>query len=266
MSFRGKAVIVTGAATGIGKAIALQFGRERANVVVNTAHNQKGANETVREIVANGGSSIFVKGDISNKKCAEEVVKKTIKCYGKIDVLVNNAAIGVSKPLVETTEEEWDRVIKVNVKGAFLLCKYSIPEMTRNGGGVIINISSTWGIVAGYNAAAYCTSKSALINLTRSIALDYAKDNIRAIAVCPGSVDTPILREGISKSRDPISEKRMIIESHPIGRIGKPEEIADVVLWLSSANASFVTGSTVVADGGLSAKCSLEGKDRWPNM
>lgn len=264
MRLQGKVALITGGATGIGRATALLFAREGAKVIVNTDRNKDAAMATVREILDNGGIATFAQGDVAVAGDAKSLIETTIENYQGIDILINNAAIGISKPLAATTEEEWRRVIDVNLNGVFLMCKYAIPEMIKRGGGVIINVSSAWGLVAGYNAAAYCASKAGVINLTRSIAIDYAKDNIRANAVCPGSIDTPILRHGIALAANPEAEERTIIEAHPIGRLGEPIEVAYAILLLACDEASFITGAPLLVDGGLLARCGQEGKGRWP--
>ena len=264
MRLKGKTAVITGAATGIGRATAVLFAKEGANVVLNTAHNIEAAESTVSEIQLNHGSCTFAMGDVSIQQDVQRIIHKTINQFGQLDVLVNNAAIGVIKPLGETSEEEWDQVLGVNLKGVFLMCKHALHYMVERHSGSIVNVSSAWGLVAGYNAAAYCTSKAGLINLTRSVALDYGKHGIRANVVCPGSIDTPILRQGLAKSIDPDAEEKALIEAHPIGRIGDPLEVAYTILWLASEEASFVTGAPLIVDGGLTAKCSQEGSDRWP--
>lgn len=264
MRLENKTAVITGSASGIGRATALLFAREGAFVVLNTRRNVAGASEVERKIRNAGGACVFVQGDVSDSCHARRIIAEALERTDRLDILVNNAAVEIDKPLVDTSEAEWDTVLDVNLKGAFLMSKFALPHMIQAGTGSVINVASAWGMVAGYNASAYCASKGGLINLSRSIALDYGMQGIRANSVCPGAIDTPILRDGIAQSADPEAEELLLDRAHPIGRIGQVEEVARAILWLASDEASFVTGSSLVVDGGLTAKCSQEGRDRWP--
>jgi NAD(P)-dependent dehydrogenase (short-subunit alcohol dehydrogenase family) len=253
-----KIAIVTGGAHGIGEAAVLAFAREGYSVAI--ADVDQNAGESVRSRGASlPGAVTFIHADISRAEGARDVVRKTVSAFGGIDVIFNNAGIqpaGSYKRAEDLDEEMWDRVMDVNVKGCFLLCKYAIPEMRKRGGGVIINNASVQGLQSQTLVPAYAASKGAVLSLTRNLALDYAIDNIRAVAVCPGSVDTPMLRASAALAL-PGDVEATLSEwgrKHPLGRIARPEEIAEVVLFLASDKASFITGEYVCVDGGLMAK------------
>jgi NAD(P)-dependent dehydrogenase (short-subunit alcohol dehydrogenase family) len=249
--FKDKVAIVTGGASGIGRATALAFAQEGASVVVADVMEQEGE-ETVKIIEDNGKKAIFIKTDVSKAADVQAMVDKTIKTYGRLDCAFNNAGIeGKSAPTAECTEENWDRVIAINLKGVWLCTKYEIPPMIEQGRGAIVNMSSVAGIVGFNGLPAYCASKGGIIQLTKTAALEYSNKGIRINAVCPGAIITPMLERIMAA--DP-KMKQSILEMHPIGRLGKPEEIADAVLWLCSDDASFVTGHPLVVDGGLVAR------------
>ena len=256
-STSGKVVIVTGGAKGIGKAAVLAFAREGYRVAL--VDLDRDAGERVRqESIALPGAVLSICSDVSRAEGAREAVHATVAAFGGVDVVFNNA--GIQPPesyrTAEDLEEQvWDRVMDVNVKGCFLLCKYAIPEMRRRGGGVIINNASVQGLQSQKLVPAYAASKGAVLSLTRNLALDYAAENIRAVAVCPGSVDTPMLRASASLSNPGNADATLAAwgGKHPLGRIGRPEEIAEVVLFLASDRASFITGEFVCVDGGLMA-------------
>ncbi len=252
-----KIVIVSGGAHGIGEAAVLAFAREGYRVAL--ADLDGGAGERVRHHSRPlAGDVMFIRADISRAEDAQDVVRKTVTAFGGVDVVFNNA--GIQPPESYQTAENldeavWDRVMDVNVKGCFLLCKYAIPELRNRGGGVIINNASVQGLQSQKLVPAYAASKGAVLSLTRSLALDYAGENIRVVAVCPGSVDTPMLRATAARaSADQEGTLREWGLNHPLGRIARPEEIAEVVLFLASDKASFITGEYVCVDGGLMAK------------
>jgi NAD(P)-dependent dehydrogenase (short-subunit alcohol dehydrogenase family) len=249
MKLQGKVAVVTGGASGIGRATALLFARESASVVVVDI-NEKAGRAVAEEIQSSGGSAIFVKCDVTNSDDCRMVIEKTLERFGRLDILFNNAGIIRRASVVDTTEEEWDRVMAVNVKSVFLCSKYAIPVMAEAGGGVIVNTASGWGLVGGKNAASYCASKAAVVNLTKAMAIDHGPQNIRVNAVCPGDTATDMLR-GEARQLG-ASEEEFFKESadRPLGRVGKPEEIAEAVLFLASDASSFVTGTTLVVDGG----------------
>lgn len=255
---REKIVIISGGAHGIGEAAVLAFAREGYRVAL--ADLDSGAGEQVmRNSRPLPGEVMFIRADISRSEDARDVVRQTVSAFGGVDVVFNNA--GIQPPesyrTAEQLEEDvWDRVMDVNVKGCFLLCKYAIPEMRKRGGGVIINNASVQGLQSQKLVPAYAASKGAVLSLTRNLALDYAEENIRAVAICPGSVDTPMLRAtaALTAPDDPAGTLTEWGRKHPLGRIARPDEIAEVVVFLASDKASFITGEYVCVDGGLMAK------------
>ena len=243
----GTVAIITGSGSGIGKAVALLFAREGARVVVCDIDVERGAG--VRgEIVKEGGEAAFVRADVSRSNEVAKLVRQTVERYGRIDILVNNAGMASLGTVLDISDGEWDRVLSVNLKGAFLCSKHAVPEMIREGGGVIVNVASVIGLVGGRGEAAYCASKGGLIALTKAMALDFAEDNVRVNCICPGSVRTP-MREIVMAGKSP-EERRAAELRIPIGRVADPEEIARTVLFLASDESSYVTGSTLVVDGG----------------
>ena len=245
----GKVALITGGASGIGRATALLFAREGAAVSVVDIDQAKGQ-AVVQEILKAGGRAIFVHCDVTKAADCQRAVQQTVKELGGLDTLFNNAGIIRRATVVETTEEEWDRVMAVNVKSVFLLSKYAIPIMVKAGGGVIINTASGWGLVGGRKAAVYCASKGAVVNLTRAMALDHGEQNIRVNCICPGDTDTPMLRDEARQLGE--SDEQFLAQAadRPLRRIGRPEDIAQAALYLASDAASFVTGTALVVDGG----------------
>jgi NAD(P)-dependent dehydrogenase (short-subunit alcohol dehydrogenase family) len=245
----GKTAIITGGAGGIGSAAARLFACEGAAVsVVDSGENAGG--ELVREISASGGRAIFERGDITREGDCRRVVEQTVEQFGRIDILFNNAGIIRRASILETTEQEWDAVMAVNVKSIFLMSRIAIPIMAKSGGGSIINTASGWGLAGGSKAAAYCASKGAVVLLTKAMAIDHGEQNIRVNAICPGDTDTPMLRDEAAQLGE--QENRFLAESakRPLGRVGQPEEIAQAALYFASDESSFVTGTTLVVDGG----------------
>ncbi|KXB05454.1 hypothetical protein AKJ51_05025 [candidate division MSBL1 archaeon SCGC-AAA382A20] len=241
----GKVAIVTGASSGIGRATALRIAEEGGKVVVADVLADKGK-ETVEMVVENGGTGFFVETDVSDSEDVREMVRKTVDEYNRLDCAFNNAGIfGDMKPVAKYDEEDFSRILDVNIKGVFLCMKYEIQQMLEQDGGSIVNTSSVWGLVGGEDSSAYIASKHGVIGVTKAAALENADTNIRVNAVCPGVVETAMV-EAIP---DEISEA--LIAKEPIGRAGKPEEIAEAVVWLLSDRASFVTGETHVVDGGF---------------
>ncbi len=252
MRFSEKTAVVTGAATGIGQAVALAFAKEGANVVLVDV-NQKAAAATLESIEAEGGIGIVVIADVSSGVDAQRIADEAVAAYGKIDYLVASAGIQTYGTVVDTDEEVWDRTLAVNLKGIYLAAKYCIPQMIKGGGGAIVNVASVQGLMSQPNVAAYAASKGAIIAMTRTMALDHAKDNVRVNSLCPGSIDTPLLRFAADtfNPEDPEGAIADWGKLHALGRVGRPSEMADVALFLVSDAASFMTGATVVADGGL---------------
>ncbi|WP_428232685.1 glucose 1-dehydrogenase [Flavobacterium sp.] len=246
MSFENKIVVVTGGAKGIGIACVRVFHENKAHVVILDIDEDQG-NRYAKEL---GDRALFIKTDVSKEEDVINAIEKIIATFGDIDVLVNNAAVQYYSTVTESSVEQWDRTMAVNVRGGFICAKYAIPSMQRKGKGVIINMSSVQAFVSQHQVASYVTSKTAQIGLTRSIAIDYGPA-IRCIAVCPGTVDTPLLRDLLSQSADPAKVLKECEEMHLVKRIASPVEIADFVAYLTSDNASFITGEAFRIDGGL---------------
>ena len=250
LKFEGKVSLVTGGGSGIGRATALAFAREGAKVIVADVSEQ-GGKETVQMIEQAGGDAIFIKTDVSDGTEVMEMVNKAIEVYSRIDCAINNAGVeGMLVNISDYPEEMWNRVIGVNLTGVWLCMKYEIPQMLKQGGGVIINTASIFGLVGLANASAYIASKHGVVGLTKAAALEYSAKGIRVNAVCPGFIETPMLMERSLKAGENPEVYQQIVSVSPIGRLGKPEEIAETVLWLCSDGASFVTGHSMVADGG----------------
>ena len=249
MNFSGKVAVVTGGGSGIGRATCLEL-LSRGAAVAIVDRDEAAGQQLVREAGANRQIQFF-RADLSVNQEVEAVVFQIAKAFGGIDVLVSNAGIQTYGSATTTTEEDWDQTLAVNLKSGFLVSKYSIPHITKRGGGAIVITASVQSLGAQRNSLAYMVSKHALLGLMRSMALDYAKDNIRVNAVCPGAVDTPMLRWAASLDDNPEAVIAACHKMHPIGRMGNPEEIAHLIAFLASDLASFMTGTAVVADGGL---------------
>ncbi len=254
MRLNNKIAIITGAGSGIGRATAVMFGKEGASVVVADIDKKKGMG-TVDLIKGKNGKAMFVQVDVSEANNVEKMVRLTVNAYGKLDILVNNAGIYLQANVVDTSEEAWDQILDVNLKGVFLCCKYSIPEMVKSGkGGVIINVGSEAGIVGIKKQVAYNVSKSGIIALTKSIAIDFSADNVRANCVCPGTTETALVTEALSKAPDPRRARRELEVVRPANRLGKPEEIAAGILYLASDESPYATGAILSIDGGYTAQ------------
>jgi NAD(P)-dependent dehydrogenase (short-subunit alcohol dehydrogenase family) len=253
MRLAGKVAIITGAGAGIGRATALLFAKEGAKVVVADRDSERGA-ETISIIREDGGEATFIQADVSQAADAERMARATVETYGKLDILVNNAGIYTQGSVVEMMEEDWDRILDVNLKGVFLCSKYCIPEMIKGGGGSIVNIGSEAGIVGIKNQVAYNVSKSGVIALTKSMALDFALHNVRVNCLCPGRTLTPLVEKVITESQDPESTRRALEEDRPMERMGRPEEIAAGILYLASDESPYATGAILSIDGGYTAQ------------
>lgn len=246
-NFTGKVAFVTGAANGIGRATALAFAREGANVVVADISEQ-GNQETARTIEELGGRAIAVKCNVTQAEDVKAALDKTIETFGRLDFAFNNAGVEQKDAATaEIEEEEWDRIVDINLRGVFLCMKYEIPLLLKQGRGAIVNTSSGAGVKGFKAGAAYVAAKHGVVGLTKAAALDYAAQNIRINAVCPGIIDTPMMDRfsgGTPEGRE------RVISQEPIGRMGQPEEIANAVVWLCSDAASFAVGHALVVDGG----------------
>jgi NAD(P)-dependent dehydrogenase (short-subunit alcohol dehydrogenase family) len=242
-----KVALVTGAGSGIGRATALAFAREGAKVVVSDIVTE-GGRETVRLIQSGGGNAVFVEADVSKTAEVEALIQQAVAAYGRIDCAHNNAGIeGQAARIIDDTDDNWDRVIAINLTGVRLCMKYEIRQMLAQRGGAIVNTASGAGLVGIRGSSAYVASKHGVIGLTKTAALEYAKTGIRVNAVCPGVIQTPMV-ERITQAAPRAAEALTAL--HPMGRTGKPEEIAEAVVWLCSEAASFVTGHALSVDGG----------------
>jgi NAD(P)-dependent dehydrogenase (short-subunit alcohol dehydrogenase family) len=251
MEWDQKTVIVTGGGSGIGKAACLKFAEQGANVVVVNRTAHKGE-ETVALIREKGGRAEYIQADVSVESDIQQVVKQTIKHFERIDVLVNNAATCPQVRLTDLTLSQWHEVINTNLTSVFLSCREVIPHLLRIGGGAIVNVSSVHALATLDGYSAYSASKGGIVALTRAIALDFARQNIRVNTVLPGAVQTPMLEASIKNLDTPREEiMQTWNESQPIGRVGQPHEIAEVIMFAASPANSFMTGATLVADGGM---------------
>ncbi len=250
----GKVAIVTGAGSGIGRAAAELFAEQGATVVIADRAEEAGK-QIAADIQQRGERAWFRKTDVSNGRDVEGLIAETVARYGRLNVLVNNAAVQIMAQLVETSEEAWDQIHSVNLKGVFLGCKYAIPAMIQGGGGSIINMASVLGLVGDPDLAAYCAAKGGVIALTKAAALAYGPAGVRVNCICPGDVETPLLQDYLSKSSEPDRLKAEIDSKYALRRVATPREIAQAALFLASENSAFVTGSAMVVDGGLTVKC-----------
>jgi NAD(P)-dependent dehydrogenase (short-subunit alcohol dehydrogenase family) len=251
MSPVNKVALVTGGSSGIGRAAALALADAGFGVVVADIAIE-GAEDTVQQIRAKGKEAFFVETDVSKPHEVEALIEATMATYGRLDCAFNNAGIeGVMAATAECTEENWDRTLTVNLKSVWLCMKHEIPRMLERGGGAIVNCASIAGLVGFSNLPAYTASKHGIVGLTRSAALEYAKRGIRVNAVCPGVIQTPMIDRVVGEHPD---MKEQLAAGEPVGRLGRPEEIAGAVLWLCSEQASFVTGQAIAVDGGWTAQ------------
>jgi len=253
MRFEGKVAAVTGAASGIGQAAAVAFALEGAGVVIVDKDQEQGE-LVARNIKDQGGDVLFVPTDIAQETEVQEMIGEVTSRWGHLDILVNNAGIYYQADVVDTPSDVWNNVLAVNLSAAFLCTKYAAPVMIRGGGGVVINVASEAGLVGIKGQVAYNVSKGGMIALTRSCAVDLAERGIRVNCVCPGTSDTPLVREAVNRASDPAAARRALEEVRPLNRLGKPEEIAAAILYLASDEAAYATGAILSVDGGYTAQ------------
>jgi NAD(P)-dependent dehydrogenase (short-subunit alcohol dehydrogenase family) len=256
-NLKGKVALVTGGSSGIGRATALAFAREGAKVVVANRRLQAGE-ETVSMIRQNGGDATFVQTDVSKASEVEELVKVAVQTYGRLDCALNNAGTdeGFGPRLADISEQDFDYQLGVNLKGVWLCMKYELSQMLKQGGGVIVNMSSLNGLGGAANASLYSAAKHGVMGLTKSAALEYAPQNIRVNVICAGAFDTPMLDRVFERAApgNPKQVEALYSSMVAMRRIGKPEEAAEAVLWLCSDASSYVTGASLIVDGGMSAR------------
>ncbi|MCU0642113.1 MAG: glucose 1-dehydrogenase [archaeon] len=253
MRLLNKVAVITGGNSGIGKATAILLAKEGAKVVISGRDLELGR-EVVDLIKKSGGKAAFIRADVSKEAEIKNLIDFAIRLYGRIDILFNNAGIELQKTVTETTEEELNSVLNVNLKGVFFGCKHVIPHLIKQGGGSIINTASIAGLVGSPGLAAYCASKGGVVLLTKQVALDFAKSGVRVNCVCPGATMTPMVERFVAKSPNPEKTFEDLAKMHPMGRMAKPEEIANAVLFLASDESSFITGQALAVDGGLTAQ------------
>ncbi len=249
MRFEDKVALITGGTSGIGRATALLFAQEGAKVAV-AGRDEKRGREVVDDIEKRGGSALFLPCDVRLADDCRRAVDETVRAFGRLDVLFNNAGVYLANTVVACTEEEWDLTVDTGLKGTFLMSKFAIPIMVAQGGGAIVNNASGWGLVGGDQAAAYCAAKGGVVVLTKAMAVDHARQGVRVNCVCPGDVDTPMLPEDARRRGLAWEAYLAGAAQRPMGRIGRPEEVARAVLFLASEDASFITGAALAVDGG----------------
>ena len=249
ISLEGKVAVVTGGSSGIGRASAVRLAQAGATLAILDI-DQSGGNSAVQEVQEIGAEAKFYACDVASDLDCQKTVEHIHQEFGRLDILFNNAGIIWRKTIVETNEEEWDALLDVNLKGIFLLSRRAIPEMIKSGGGSIINTGSGWGLEGGNKAAAYCAAKGGVVNLTRAMAIDHAQNGIRVNCICPGDIDTEMLNEEavqLGLSREEFLKQAT---DRPIQRLGRPEDVANAVLYFASELSSWVTGAMLVVDGG----------------
>jgi meso-butanediol dehydrogenase / (S,S)-butanediol dehydrogenase / diacetyl reductase len=244
----GRCAVVTGVGSGLGQAIARELAAEGA-LVVGCDVNDAAGEATMHDIGA------YVHADVSSEAAVEGLIAAAVERHGRLDVMVNNAAVQIEQELAETTEEQLDRILAVNLKGVFFGCKHAVRAMRPAGGGVIVNIASILGLVGDGILAAYCAAKGGVLGITRATAVQYGRDGIRCNAVCPGDIDTPLVQAYFNTAPDPAALRAEISAEYPLDRIAQPREIARAVVFLAGDDASFMSGQPLVVDGGLLATC-----------
>ncbi len=260
MRLQDRVTIITGAGSGIGRAMASIFAQEGARVLAVDV-DEGAAAETRRLLAERGQEAASYTADVRLTDDVRGMITTAMEHFGHIDILCNNAGIGSTQSVAETPEDVWENVFAVNVRGCYLGCKYAIPHMLAAGGGVIINMASVGGMVGLKNRAAYSAAKGAIISLTRSVAINYVQQQIRCTCICPGTVDSPWVQRLLDEAPDPAAERAALQARQPMGRLGLPEEIAKAALYLASDDAAFITGTSLVIDGGLTAAWTDPGGD-----
>lgn len=253
MKLSERTAVITGAGSGIGRAMALLFAQHGARVLAADL-NSSAAEETAALVREAGGICQARMVDVVEPSQVQALVEAAVAAYGRIDILCNNAGIGSTTDVVDCEPDDWDRVMTVNVKSVYLGCKYAIPHMIAQGGGVIINTASVAGLIGIVKRASYCASKGAVIALTKQVAIEYVEQGIRVNCVCPGTVDSPWVGRLLAQADDPTVARAGLEARQPMGRLGKPEEIAAAALYLASDDAAFITGTELVIDGGWTAR------------
>lgn len=253
MRFQGKVAVVTGAGLGIGQAAAAAFAREGASVAVVDRSTEHGES-AVQSLQKEGLRGLFVPADVSSESDVKRMVEQVVAHWGRLDILVNNAGIYIQGDVTQTGLDDWNRIMAVNLTGAFLCTRYAVPAMLKNGGGVIVNVASEAGLVGIKGQVAYNVSKAGMIALTKSCAVDLAEQGIRVNAVCPGTTDTPLVREAVSRAPDPAAARRRLEAVRPLNRLGTPDEIASAILYMASGESGYATGAVLSIDGGYTAQ------------
>ncbi len=249
MKLEGKVALITGGTSGIGEATATLFAREGASVVI-TGRNEERGQAVADKIMKHGGKAIFIPSDVRKPEECRHTVEETLRTFGQLDILFNNAGVFFPHTILDCTEEEWDLQMDVNLKGTFLMSKAVLPRMIEQQRGVIINNSSGWGIAGGDSAVAYCASKGGVVLLTKAMAIDHGRQGIRVNCICPGDVDTPMLPEDARLRGLKWEDYLAGCADRPLGRVGTTDEIAKAALFLASDDSSFMTGAALVVDGG----------------
>jgi NAD(P)-dependent dehydrogenase (short-subunit alcohol dehydrogenase family) len=249
LSLDGQVAVISGAASGIGRGIAIRLAEMGAAVVLLDIDQQKGK-EATSEMSRRGGKALFISADVRSAQDCKRAIAETLQAFGKIDILCNNAGVTIRKSVESLSENEWDLAVDVTLKSVFLLSREALPHMMSAGGGSVINTASGWGLKGGPQAASYCAAKGGVVNLTRAMAIDYGKRNIRVNCVCPGDVDTPMLHSECAQLGQKPDVFMKEAASRPLGRVGTPEDVANAVLFLASPMSAWVTGTCLVVDGG----------------
>jgi NAD(P)-dependent dehydrogenase (short-subunit alcohol dehydrogenase family) len=246
----GRVALVTGAGSGIGRAMTILFTQEGARVVA-ASRTLEHAEETARRA---GGETLALQVDVADAGSVERMMARALERFGRVDVLCNNAGVGTTKSVIEVEPEEWDHVFDVNVRGVYLCTRAVLPQMLERGSGAIVNTASVLGLVGVPKRAAYCASKGAVISLTKQVAIDFADRGIRCNCVCPGTVDSEWVDRLLADVDDPAEARRALASRHPLNRLGTPEEVARAALYLASDDAAFITGTALIMDGGQAAR------------